>query len=125
MSATYAIAVTPAPEYLPEHSDPANEVYVFAYTITLTNTGSVGARLLSRHWVITDGNDEVQEVRGQGVVGEQPFLAPGESYSYRSGCPLPTPIGTMQGSYQMEAEDGTLFDAPIPEFALAVPSALH
>jgi ApaG protein len=125
MPTTYAIDVHPHPEYQPEHSDPTNGVYVFAYTITLTNTGSVGAKLLSRYWRITDGNNEVQEVRGKGVVGEQPFLAPGASYSYRSGCPLPTPIGTMQGSYLMEAEDGTQFQAEIPEFALAVPSALH
>lgn len=125
MPETYAVSVSPRPEYLPEQSDPASETYVFAYTITLTNTGSIGARLLSRHWLITDGKNEVQEVRGQGVVGEQPHLAPGESFSYRSGCPLPTPIGTMQGSYLMEADDGTQFQATIPEFLLATPGALH
>ena len=93
--------------------------------IKFTNTGSVAARLISRHWVITDANNQVQEVRGLGVVGEQPLLKPGESYEYTSGSAIATPVGTMKGSYQMVAEDGTKFDAPIPEFTLSIPRVLH
>jgi ApaG protein len=121
----YRIEVHPMPQFLPEQSDPDNHRYVFAYTITVTNTGSVPAQLVSRHWIITDGNNEVQEVRGLGVVGQQPLLRPGESYRYTSGSALTTPIGTMKGSYQMVAEDGTQFEAEIPEFVLAAPGVLH
>ncbi|MEJ5210550.1 MAG: Co2+/Mg2+ efflux protein ApaG [Burkholderiales bacterium] len=121
----YEITVTSRVDYLPEQSDEAAGRYVFAYTITITNTGTVAAQLISRHWIITDGEGQVQEVKGLGVVGEQPFLKPGESYEYTSGSAIPTPVGTMKGSYQMVAEDGTRFDAPIPEFVLSVPRVLH
>lgn len=121
----YRIDIQPIPQFIPDQSDPENDRYVFAYTITLTNVGSVAAQLVSRHWVITDANNEVQEVRGLGVVGKQPLLQPGESFQYTSGSSLTTPIGTMKGSYQMVAEDGTHFEAEIPEFVLAIPRALH
>jgi ApaG protein len=98
---------------------------VFAYTITITNTGSVAAQLISRHWIITDAESHVQEVRGDGVVGEQPMLNPNESFEYTSGAAIATPVGTMRGSYQMVARDGVSFDAPIPEFTLAMPRMLH
>lgn len=99
--------------------------FVFAYTISIRNIGSVAAQLISRHWIITDGNGTVQEVRGLGVIGNQPLLKPGESFEYTSGCALSTPVGTMRGSYQMTAEDGTRFEAPIAEFTLAMPRVLH
>jgi ApaG protein len=121
----YEVTVSARTEYVPEHSDEDKGRYVFAYTITLRNTGTVSAQLISRHWIITDSRGEVQEVRGLGVVGTQPLLKPGGSYEYTSGTPLATPVGTMRGSYQMVAEDGTHFEAPIPEFTLAVPRVLH
>ena len=121
----YEVKVTARSEYVPEQSDEDAGRYVFAYTITITNVGTVAAQLLSRHWVITDANSEVQEVRGLGVVGEQPLLKPNESYEYTSGTALATPVGTMSGSYQMVAEDGTRFDAPISAFTLSVPRVLH
>jgi ApaG protein len=121
----YQIKVSTVVRYLPEQSDPAREQYVFAYTITIENTGSVAAKLLSRHWIITDAHQQVQEVRGAGVIGEQPVLSPGQSFEYTSGCPLETPVGTMRGSYQMEAADGTRFEAEIAEFILAMPRVLH
>jgi ApaG protein len=121
----YAIAVSAAPEFITDQSDAENGQYVFAYTITIRNVGHEPAQLVSRHWIITDADGEVQEVRGLGVVGEQPLLQPGESFTYTSGCPLPTPIGTMRGTYQMVAEDGTHFTADIPEFALVAPHTLH
>lgn len=124
-TAKYRIDIHPQPQFLAEQSDPENGRYVFAYTITISNTGSAAAQLISRHWIITDGNNAVQEVRGLGVVGQQPLLQPGESYSYTSGSALQTPIGTMKGSYQMVATDGTSFDAEIPEFVLAAPGVLH
>ncbi len=124
-SKKYEIAVTTVPQYLAEQSDPDAERYVFAYTITIRNIGTVAAQLISRHWLITDSNEEVQEVRGLGVVGHQPLLQPGESFEYTSGASLSTPVGTMRGSYQMVAEDGTQFEADIAEFALAVPRVLH
>jgi ApaG protein len=117
--------VSPAVEYLPDQSDESAERYVFAYTITITNTGTIPAQLISRHWVITDSDNKVQEVKGLGVVGEQPLIKPGESYEYTSGSAINTPVGTMKGSYQMVAEDGVKFDAPIPEFVLSVPRVLH
>lgn len=119
------ICVTPQPQYLPDHSDAEEPRYAFAYTITIENQGEMPAKLLSRHWIITDAAGRVQEVRGDGVVGEQPRLVPGETYRYTSGCILPTPVGTMQGTYRMRTDDGREFDADIPEFALVVPSALH
>lgn len=126
MSASkYEIAVSARTTFVPDQSDVAGGRYVFAYTITITNTGSVPARLVSRHWIITDANEQVQEVRGLGVVGEQPYLRPRESFEYTSGAALATPVGTMRGSYRMVAEDGVEFDAAIPEFALAMPRVLH
>lgn len=121
----YRIEVSPMPQFIPEQSDPENDRYIFAYTITVKNIGEIPAQLVSRHWIITDANNEVQEVRGLGVVGKQPLLQPGESFQYTSGSSLTTPIGTMKGSYQMVAEDGTHFEAEIPEFVLAMPRALH
>ncbi len=111
--------------YVPERSEPARSYYFFAYKITITNRGDQPAQLLTRHWVITDGNGQVQEVRGDGVVGEQPHLEPGQSFDYTSACPLQTPFGTMEGSYNFVTDGGEEFDAPIPLFMLAVPSALN
>lgn len=124
-SKKYEIAVTAIPQYIAEQSDPANDSYVFAYAITIENVGTVPAQLISRHWIITDGSGEVQEVRGLGVVGRQPLLQPGEKFEYTSGCQLDTPVGTMRGSYQMTAVDGKQFEAQVPEFTLAVPRVLH
>jgi len=121
----YHITVVPRATFIPEQSDADAGRYAFAYTITITNTGGVAAQLVSRHWIITDANNLVQEVKGQGVVGAQPKLKPGESFEYTSGSVLATPVGTMRGSYQMVAEDGTRFDAAIPEFTLSVPRVLH
>jgi ApaG protein len=123
--ARYEFTVTVSPRFLPEQSDPENERYLFAYTIRIANTGEVAAQLLSRHWIITDANQHVDEVRGPGVVGEQPHLEPGEAFEYTSGCPLPTPFGSMRGSYQCKADDGTTFEVSIPEFLLSVPRTLH
>jgi len=121
----YEVAVSTKTQYLPEQSDEAAGRYVFAYTITIRNVGNVTAQLISRHWIITDSQGLVQEVRGLGVVGAQPVLRPGDSHEYTSGTAIATPVGTMRGSYQMTAEDGSLFDAPIPEFTLSVPRVLH
>jgi ApaG protein len=123
--APYQIDVLPVPHYLAEQSDPAAGRYVFAYTITLHNRGQRAATLISRHWIITDGNQQVQEVRGLGVVGEQPRLEPGDSYRYTSGSSFETPLGTMRGSYQMLGDDGERFEIEIPEFVLAIPGKLH
>jgi ApaG protein len=121
----YEASVSTQTQYLADQSDPAANRYVFAYTISIRNTGNVTAQLISRHWIITDARNQVQEVRGLGVVGAQPLLKPGESFEYTSGTAIATPVGTMRGSYQMVAEDGTQFDAPIPEFTLSVPRVLH
>jgi ApaG protein len=121
----YAIEVSAVTQYLAQQSDEAAGRYVFAYTITLRNTGSIAAQLISRHWIISDAKGLVQEVRGLGVVGEQPLLQPGQSYEYTSGTSIATSVGTMKGAYQMVAADGTRFDAPIPEFTLSVPRVLH
>ncbi len=121
----YDISVKAKTTYIADQSDPANDRYVFAYTITIANAGSAAARLISRHWIITDATDKVQEVRGKGVVGEQPHLRPGESFEYTSGSAIATPVGTMRGSYQMVADDGTTFDVAIPEFTLSMPRVLH
>ena len=121
----YDIAISAATQYLAEQSDEATGRYVFAYTITLRNTGSLAAQLISRHWIITDAQGLVQEVRGLGVVGAQPLLQPGESFEYTSGASITTAVGTMRGSYQMLAEDGARFEAPIAEFTLSVPRVLH
>ena len=119
------ISVNVETSYLPEQSDPAEPRYVFAYTITIRNEGRAPARLLTRHWIITDANGQVQEVHGDGVVGEQPHLHPGQGFRYSSAAALETPVGSMQGSYQMIADDGARFDAPIPAFRLAIPGMLH
>jgi len=111
--------------YLPEQSDEAGNRFVFSYTITITNHGNVPAKLVSRHWIITDANHHVQEVRGQGVVGEQPLLKPSQSFEYTSGTVLATQVGTMRGSYQMQSEEGEQFDIEIPQFVLSVPRVLH
>ena len=124
-SKRYEIEVSAKPAYLADQSDPAKNQYVFAYTITITNTGTVTAQLISRHWYITDGDHRVQEVKGLGVIGQQPVLKPGEKFEYTSGASLPTPVGTMRGTYQMVAEDGHTFDAAIPSFTLSVPRTLH
>jgi ApaG protein len=121
----YEISVSTRTQYLADQSDEEAGRYVFAYTITIRNTGSVAAQLISRHWVITDADSQVQEVRGLGVVGEQPLIKPGEAYEYTSGTAIATQVGTMRGAYQMVAEDGTRFDAAIPEFTLSVPRVLH
>lgn len=121
----YHITVTPVSTFIPDQSDEKADRYVFAYTITITNSGALPAQLISRHWVITDANQTVQEVRGLGVVGEQPLLKPGEVFEYTSGTALGTPVGTMKGVYQMVAEDGEHFDAEIPEFTLSIPRVLH
>jgi len=111
--------------YIEDQSDPQADRYVFAYTITISNAGAVPAKLLNRHWVITDSNGKVQEVRGEGVVGEQPHLKPGEQFQYTSGTMIETPVGTMEGEYEMVTDDGTSFDAPIARFALSIPRTLH
>ena len=121
----YQISISVNTAYLAEQSDPSADRYVFAYTITLSNTGTVAAQLISRHWIITDAENVVQEVKGLGVVGEQPLLRPGESFEYTSGTAMATPVGTMHGTYQMVAEDGNKFDAEIPVFTLAMPRVLH
>ena len=119
------ISIEVATDYVHEQSEPDDGRYVFSYTITIANLGDVPARLLSRHWVITDANGKVQEVRGDGVVGEQPHLNPGEIFCYSSGAVLETPVGSMQGSYRMDADNGKSFDARIPPFTLAMPGVLH
>ncbi len=124
-SKKYEITVVAEATYLVDQSDPSRNQYAFAYTITVTNTGSVPAQLLSRHWIITDSDHHVQEVKGLGVVGQQPRLKPGESFEYTSGASLPTAVGTMRGTYQMMAEDGHAFEAAIPVFTLSVPRVLH
>jgi len=119
------IKVSVRTNFVPAQSEPDQNRYVFAYTVTITNSGSVPATLLTRHWIITDANNRTQEVRGEGVVGQQPHLAPGTSFEYTSGTILETPVGVMRGSYQMVADDGTRFDAEIPAFTLSVPRILH
>ena len=121
----HEIAVVAQTVFIPDQSDARIGRYVFAYTITITNNGTLPAQLVSRHWIITDSNNEVQEVKGLGVVGEQPLLRPHESFQYTSGTSIATPVGTMRGSYQMVAEDGVQFDAAIPEFTLSMPRVLH
>ena len=113
------VLVTVRTEFLPERSDPSQNLWFYAYTITIRNAGTVGCKLLSRHWIITDATGRVEEVRGPGVVGQQPELAPGQSHTYTSGCPLPTPVGSMRGSYQMVNFKGEAFEAEIPAFTLA------
>jgi ApaG protein len=122
---TFDISIDVATNYIDDQSEPESDRYVFAYTITISNNGELAARLISRHWVITDANGKVQEVTGDGVVGEQPHLNPGEVFRYSSGAVLETPVGAMQGLYRMEADNGVNFDAPIAPFTLAVPGVLQ
>ncbi len=122
---SYNIKVDVKTQYVEEQSHPEQGRYVFAYTITIENRGKLPAQLLRRHWVITDANNRVQEVKGEGVIGEQPLLKPGENFRYTSGTMLETPVGSMRGSYQMIADDGVEFDAEIPAFTLAIPRTLH
>ena len=121
----YDITVTARSTYVADQSDPDNNRYAFAYTITIKNTGTIAAQLVSRHWMITDANHQVQEVRGLGVVGKQPLIPPDQQFEYTSGTTIATPVGTMHGSYQMMAVDSVRFDAPIPEFVLSAPRVLH
>lgn len=123
--AKYDITVSVRTEFLPDQSDRDAGPYVFAYFITIRNTGEIAAQLISRHWIIADADGRTQEVKGLGVVGSQPLLKPGEEFQYQSGTPLPTPVGTMHGTYQMVAEDGTSFDAKVPQFVLSMPRTLH
>ena len=111
--------------YVAERSSPDQDHYFFAYTVRIANEGTAPAQLVSRHWIITDSDNQVQEVRGAGVVGEQPLLQPQDSFEYTSGCPLETPVGRMRGTYQCIGEDGTAFEVPIAEFILAMPRTLH
>lgn len=115
----YSIKISARSQYQPDRSAPDEGRYVFAYTITIENQGQSAARLLDRHWIITDADGQVQEVRGQGVIGAQPFIEPGKSFEYTSGTIIPTPLGSMHGSYGMIADDGTRFEARIPAFSLA------
>jgi ApaG protein len=124
-TSSHKIRVDVETNYVEEQSDPRERRYVFAYTITLRNEGQVSAKLLSRHWIITDANGKVQEARGDGVVGEQPYLKPGQGFRYSSGTMIETPVGAMQGTYQMVADDGERFDAPIAPFRLAMPGILQ
>jgi len=121
----YQIDVSVTTRYLPAQSQPEQSRYAFSYKVTIVNNGELPAQLLSRHWIITDGDGRVQEVRGAGVIGQQPHIAPGASHTYSSGTVMATQVGTMQGSYQMLAEDGKRFDATIAPFRLAMPGALH
>jgi len=121
----YSIKVAAQAFYLEEQSNPEQDRYVFAYTVVIQNQGSIAAKLLSRHWINTDANGKVEEVRGEGVVGEQPYLQPGEGFRYTSGAILDTSVGSMRGSYQMLADDGMTFDASIPPFVLSIPRTLH
>ncbi len=121
----YQITVEAVSQFVPDQSKPDDNHFVFAYTITVRNEGAVPAQLLSRHWVITDANGKVREVTGEGVVGEQPHVNPGEGFQYTSGAVLETSVGTMRGSYRMLADDGQEFEAEIPEFTLSIPRTLH
>ncbi len=119
------ISISTKTIYIPEQSAPDQARYVFAYTISITNSGLIAATLLRRHWVITDANAKIQEVRGDGVIGQQPHIKPGETHEYTSASVIETPVGCMQGKYEMLADDGVEFDAPIPVFNLSIPNVLH
>lgn len=121
----HGVVIQTQVNYLPDQSDESGNRFVFSYTITITNLGQSSAKLISRHWIITDANNHVQEVRGQGVVGEQPLLKPSQSFEYTSGTVLTTQVGTMRGSYQMQTDDGKQFEVAIPQFVLSVPRVLH
>ena len=121
----FDMSVVVQAQYLADQSDPANQAFVFAYTIRITNSGQRPAQIISRHWVIVDGHNVREDVRGLGVVGQQPLLAAGETFEYTSGCPLKTPVGSMRGTYLCVGEDGVPFDVAVPEFVLAMPRTLH
>lgn len=125
MTDNYNTQVEVQTTYIPEQSDPDQNRFVFAYTVTISNEGQVPAKLLARHWIITNADGKVEEVEGEGVVGEQPYLNPGEQFQYTSGTVLETPVGSMHGTYQMVADDGVEFEAEIPVFTLSVPQILH
>lgn len=125
MSKKNKVLVEAQPQYIEAQSSPEQNRFVFAYTITITNVGSIAARLLTRHWLITDANGKVQEVNGEGVVSEHPYLNPGDSFRYTSAAMIETPVGVMQGKYQMQADNGESFSAPIPKFTLSIPRTLH
>lgn len=122
---SYQFTVSVRTQYLPEQSDPGRTSYVFTYSVTIKNTGTIGSQLIARHWVITDANNHSEEVRGLGVVGHQPLLQPGEQFEYTSGTALATPQGSMMGEYLCVAEDGHQFETKIPEFVLSLPRTLH
>lgn len=125
MSAENKILIEVYPRYIEDHSKPSANKYAFAYTIKITNTGTTAAKLLSRHWLITDANGKVEEVRGPGVIGKTPHLRPGEAFTYTSGALIETPVGVMQGEYSMRSDSGENFDALIPQFTLSIPRTLH
>ena len=125
MGNPYEIDIEVETSYMADHSEPDKDRYVFAYTITLVNRGSISAKLLTRRWIITDADNRIEEVEGEGVVGEQPTLKPGEGFRYTSGTVVETPVATMHGSYKMLAEDGNTFDTDIPQFVLSAPRILH
>jgi len=125
MSNPYEIDIEVETSYMADHSEPEKDRYVFAYTITLVNRGSISAKLLTRRWIITDADNRIEEVEGEGVVGEQPTLKPGEGFRYTSGTVVETPVATMHGTYKMLAEDGNTFDTDIPQFVLSAPRILH
>ncbi|NOQ77295.1 MAG: Co2+/Mg2+ efflux protein ApaG [Methylococcaceae bacterium] len=125
MSEKNKILVEVTPQYIESQSSPDSNRYIFAYTITITNVGITPAKLISRHWLITDSNGKTQEVKGTGVIGEQPHLKPGESFRYTSGAMIETPVGVMQGKYLMISDAGDQFKAPIPKFTLSIPRTLH
>ena len=125
MSERNKIIVETTPQYIESQSSPKEGRYVFAYTITITNAGIIPAKLLSRHWLITDSNGKIQEIKGDGVIGEQPYLKPGESFRYSSGAMIETPVGVMQGKYILISDNGENFKAPIPKFTLSIPRTLH
>lgn len=125
MSNPYEIDIEVETSYMADHSEPEKDRYVFAYTITLVNRGSISAKLLTRRWIITDTDNRIEEVEGEGVVGEQPTLKPGEGFRYTSGAVVETPVATMHGSYKMLAEDGNTFNTDIPQFVLSAPRILH
>lgn len=125
MSTKHNIVVKADPFFIGEQSSPDQKNYVFGYSITIINEGTVAAQLLQRHWLITDANGKVQEVQGDGVIGEQPYLRPGESFRYTSGAILETPVGVMCGHYTMRSEEGDDFKAVIPQFTLSIPRVLH
>ena len=122
---SFELKVEVESQFVPEQSDPGKQTYVFAYKVRITNNGQRPAQVISRHWIIVDGNNKSHEIRGLGVVGQQPLLAPGETFEYSSGCPLNTPVGSMKGSYLAVGDDGEPFRVPIQEFVLAMPRTLH